>query len=313
MRGARSNVSAVWLPESLPGEPEFLVYSISKTFISALALILQREGRMSLQDSLARWFPEVDRSARITVRMLLNHTAGIPDYGGDQAYHDAVRHSPGEPWTFEEFADHTWRKGLLFEPGTGWSYSNPGYMLVKKILERAADESFSDLVRGRICSVLDLEHTFVPESVGQLARLAPATSTLVSPTGEPRDVRFFYHPGWVSHGVVASTASEVAIFLYALLSGRLIDEAEVRELSALVPVPNAQSRWRKPSYGLGVMADPESPFGLLIGHNGEGPGYSTSAFHAPSFYPGGATLCAMCGVEENGLAETVVFGSFTLL
>ena len=311
--GATRDVCAVWFPESLRSEPEFLAYSITKTFMAASALILQQESRLSLDDSLARWFPEIDRSARITVRLLLNHTAGLPDYGGLRAYHEAVRRWPGKPWSFDEFADHTWRRGLLFEPGTGWSYSNPGYMLVKSILERVADESYSDLVRNRICGVLELERTYVPESIGDLARLAPATSTLLSPTGEPRDVRFLYHPGWVSHGVVASTASEIAIFLHALLTGQLVGEQAVRELTVLVPVPNAPRRWRRPSYGLGVMADPDSPFGPVIGHNGEGPGYNTSVFHAQRFRAGGATLCAMCGVEDTSLAESLVFDSFALL
>jgi D-alanyl-D-alanine carboxypeptidase len=311
--GDTRDVCAVWVPDSLRSEPQFLTYSITKTFTAALALALQEENRLCLDDSLARWFPEVDRSAQITVRMLLNHTAGVPDYGGLRAYHEAVRRSPGEPWTFEEFADHTWRKGLLFEPGTGWAYSNPGYMLVRSILSACADESYSDLVRSRICRVLELERTYVPESVSELARLAPATSTLLASTGESRDVRFLYHPGWVSHGVVASSASEVAIFVHALLTGRLVGERAVRELTVLVPVPDAPPGWRKPSYGLGVMADPDLPLGLVIGHNGEGPGYNSSVFHAPRFRPGGATVCAMCAVEDNSLAESLVRDSFALL
>jgi len=311
--GGAAEVSAVWLPATLPDEPRFLTYSITKTFTAALATILGEEGRLSLEDPLSRWFPEIDSSPRISVRMLLNHTAGIPDYGGEEAYHEAVRRSPGRPWSLEEFANHSWRKGLRFEPGAGWAYSNPGYLLVKRILESVAGESYADLVRSRICRGLGLRRTFVPESLADLSSLAPTTSTLLSPDREPLDVRACYHPGWVSHGVVASTPSEVASFLQALFSGRLVRERSMRELVTLVPVPHGPPRWRKPSYGLGVMADPESPLGPLFGHNGGGPGYDGSAFHAPRLVPGGATICALCAVEDDFLAENLVLDAFELL
>jgi CubicO group peptidase (beta-lactamase class C family) len=171
--GAAPETCAAWLPESLSREPGFLIYSITKTFTGTLALVLQEEGRLSLDDPLAGWFPEVPESEHITIRALLNHTAGVPDYGGLPSYHDAVRRSPGEPWGFEEFAQNSWEKGLLFEPGAGWAYSNPGYMLVKRVLESVADESYPDLLQSRICGPLDLERTFVPESLAALASLAP--------------------------------------------------------------------------------------------------------------------------------------------
>jgi D-alanyl-D-alanine carboxypeptidase len=311
-RGDPPEVCAAWLPASLDREPAFLIYSITKTFTAALALVLQEEGRVSLEEPLARWLPDVPDSSRITIRALLNHTAGVPDYGGLAAYHEAVRRSPGEPWSFEDFADHTWRRGLAFEPGSGWAYSNPGYMLVKRVLELAAGERYADLVTSRICRRLGLERTFVAESIDALASLAPAASTLVSEAREPLDVRHTYHPGWVSHGVIASTPSEVARFLHALFAGRLVSERSRQELTALVPVPAGPPRWKRPSYGLGVMADPDSPIGPVFGHNGGGPGYVASAFHAPRLGRGGATACALCAVEEDFLAENLVLDTLAL-
>ena len=68
-------------------------------------------------------------------------------------------------------------------------------------------------------------------------------------------------------------------------------EAE-RELTTLVPVPSAPAHWVRPGYGLGIMGDAGSRWGMLWGHNGGGPGYTTSAFHAPRL--GGVSVCAMC-------------------
>jgi D-alanyl-D-alanine carboxypeptidase len=81
-------------------------------------------------------------------------------------------------------------------------------------------------------------------------------------------------------------------------------------MTTLVPIgvegPAAPaSRWRRPSYGLGIMGDPESSWGRLWGHNGGGPGYTTSAFHAPDL--GDASVCAMCALQEDSRAEQILF------
>jgi Beta-lactamase len=132
---AGAEPQAYWVPES-DLEPAFLVYSITKTFTAALILKLSEEGQLSLDDRLARWFPCIAHADRISLRRLLNHTGGIPDYGGLRAYHEDLRSSPSAPWSFERFAAETFDKGLWFEPGQGWAYSNPGYMLLKRVAEK---------------------------------------------------------------------------------------------------------------------------------------------------------------------------------
>jgi D-alanyl-D-alanine carboxypeptidase len=300
---------AIWIPASASEEPAYLAYSITKTVTAALVLQMRDERRLTLEDRLARWFPGIAGSDRISLRQVLNHTAGIPDYGGLASYHEAVRTSPSAPWSFERFAAETFDKGLRFDPGSGWAYSNPGYMLLKRIAEAVAGSSFADTIRDRIVRTLGLARTFLPASRDDLARLAPATSRALAPDGAPRDVRDHYHPGWVAHGVVASTPSEIARFFDALFGGALLSPQSLRDMTTLVPVGDASAesapRWRKPSYGRGIMGDPESAFGRLWGHNGGGPGYTSSAFHAPDL--GGISVCAMCAVEGDATAEQIVF------
>ncbi|MBD1851844.1 beta-lactamase family protein [Cyanobacteria bacterium FACHB-502] len=305
---------SVWLPASIPDEPTFLAYSITKTFTAALLLLLQEEGRLSLEDPLVRWFPNIAQADCISLRQLLNHTAGIPDYGSLQAYHEAVRTSPSVPWSFDQFAAATYEQGLLFAPGTGWAYSNPGYLLLKRIAEAATGISFRNLIFNHIVRPLGLRQTFVPESIAELTSLAPAFSRALAADRTARDVRHFYHPGWVSHGVIASTPAEIVLFLNAVFGDRLLPGHCVEEMAILTPVPmpdtsnspQAESpRWVKPSYGLGLMGDPASGWGLVLGHNGGGPGYNTSAFHAPEL--GGVSVCAMCAVEQSIQAEELVF------
>jgi D-alanyl-D-alanine carboxypeptidase len=311
---------ATWLPSSNHDEPTFLAYSITKTFTAALLLLLQEEGRLTLEDPLAWWFPKIAQADRISLRQLLNHTAGVPDYGSLQTYHDAVRSSPSIPWSFEQFAAATFDQGLCFAPGTSWGYSNPGYMLLKRIAEVVTGTSYAHLIADHIAQPLGLRQTFVPESVEELSLLAPATSRALALDGTPRDVRHHYHPGWVSHGVVASTPSEIVLFLNSLFSDRLISRHCLEEMAVLVAVPMPATtsppglepprRWVQPSYGLGLMGDPASAWGLVLGHNGGGPGYSASAFHAPEL--GGVSVCAMGASEKGFQAEEVVFAVLDL-
>ena len=161
-------------------EPAFLAYSITKTFTAVLILELCEERRLSLDDRLANWFPHIAHADRISLRHLLNHTGGIPDYGGVRAYHESVKSSPSAPWSFERFAAETFDKGLLFEPGEGWAYSNPGYMLLKRIAEEVTSNSYSALIADRIARPLGLRRTLVAESISDLAALAPGTSSALS-------------------------------------------------------------------------------------------------------------------------------------
>ena len=306
---------AFWVPES-EEEPLFLAYSITKTLIATLVLKLCEEGRLTLDDRLAKWFPHIAEADRISLVHLLNHTAGIPDYGGILAYHDEVRRSPSEPWPFDRFAAETFEKGLRFEPGYGWAYSNPGYMLLKGIVEKVTETTLRVLVSENITDPLGLRRTFVPESIEDLASLARGTSCALSPDSTPRDVRKYYHPGWVSHGVVASSPSEIARFLDGLFHGQLLSRRSLEQMTELIPVsaPAGDTvkeppvRWGKPSYGLGLMGDPASPWGLVVGHNGGGPCYSASAFHAIDL--GGVSVCSMSAADEAFKPEDVVFRVF---
>jgi D-alanyl-D-alanine carboxypeptidase len=245
---------SVWVPES-PYEPAFLVFSITKTFTATLILQLCDEGTLDLDTPVARWFPRLPDAERISIRRLLNHTAGLPDYGPIRAYHEAVRSSPTEPWSFDRFAAETFEKGLLFRPGLGWAYSNPAYMLAKRIAEEVTGLSYRDLVSERLARFLDglFRSDLLPRRMlDQMLELTPV-STASEPDVSAQD--FPLRPGI-------------------------------------------------PSYGLGLMGDPASPWGLLVGHNGGGPCYSASAFHAFDLH--GASVCAMGAIEEGFTAEGVV-------
>jgi len=294
-----------WLPNT-DLEPLFLIYSVTKTFTATCVLQLCEAGVLDIDGSVSHWFPEVHRAEHISLRRLLNHTSGIPDYGSLPHYHEAVKASPSNPWTFERYANETFRRGLDFEPGVSWCYSNPGYMLLRAIVEKASGQTYSQFLTEHIFRPLALSRSFVPESVKDLQHLAPAMSTALTPDGSMRDTRIHYHPGWVSHGVVASTPSEIARFFDALFAGRLISSTSLSAMTELVPVPShlAPGAPGKPSYGLGLMGDSTTPLGPSWGHVGGGPGYQASAQHLAGL---GATVCVMAGIERDFSAQDVAW------
>jgi len=226
----------------------FPLYSITKTIIAALIFDLGLETDRPASHWLDEsWLP---RGNEISLQHLLTHTSGLRDYFSVAAYHAAAQNG-GTPWSDNEFAQHTVRQPLLFEPGQGWAYSNPGYWALKRICELASGMSFSALVGKHINQGLRLPSL-------------KAVSGLFS-EDLPR-----YEAGWVWHGLVCGNARDTAQFMASDLVSRLARQR--------VPVPNAGPTYPDAAYGLGVMGDLS---GTNYGHNGSGPGFSTSCFHFP--------------------------------
>ena len=232
------------------------IYSLAKTFIASAICL----SEIDLQAPITTWIDPslVPDATDITVQHLLNHSSGLIDYGGLSEYQQAVSEA-GPPWSDEEFAARTLQQPLLFTPGTRFSYSNPGYWLLKKILEHEHGKSWAVVLTDLITSALQLDDTRVVH--GQFAKdLAD------------------YPAQWVWHGVITSSALDVARFM----ASELIEPLRQN----LIQVTGQQAPWVDPHYGYGLMVEP----GKSYGHNGDGPGYSASCFH---FVEHGITGCVL--------------------
>jgi D-alanyl-D-alanine carboxypeptidase len=258
----------------------YLVYSVTKTFLGVLCLRLELE----LDAPAATWLD--DRALpQVSLRQLLNHTSGIPDYGRVPEYTAAVRERPSEPWDDEELLARALARRPDFEPGSGWAYSNTGFLLVRRIVDAAAPGGFAGALERELLAPLGLSQTSLALELADLEGLAPALSTQVG-EGE-HDVRGRYHPRWVGHRTLASTHADQRRFWTALARGELCDLAT---LTTSIEIGFAAPGFVHPSYGLGVMTDPGRPDGLLIGHGGGGPGYVAAAFAVIGDEPGVAVL-----------------------
>ena len=128
------------------------VGSISKQFTAACVLLLQQEGKLSLEDPVARWFPELTRANEVTLRMLLSHTSGYSDYA-PQDYTIPAWTKPIDPLALV----HVWaEKPLDFEPGTKWQYSNTNFVLAALIVQKASGMPFWQFLSARVLQPLGL-------------------------------------------------------------------------------------------------------------------------------------------------------------
>lgn len=284
----------------------FPIYSITKTLTAACLLRLDQAGLLGVDDPITTWLPDLPVPEEVTLSHLLRHTSGAPDYGPLREYHDAVRATPSVPWTDDEFMEATIAKGLLFEPGTEWSYSNVGYLLVRRLIEKATGASLRRAMAKEIALPLGLSKTFVAETIDDWDCCVPGYGGEIRRDGEVVDIRSSYHPGWCAPGVVVSTVDEVTLFYDALFSGAMLDKEHLDMMLQLVRVPGTHPPAVTPSYGMGIMADPDGPFGASYAHGGGGPGYNLFAEILPGSLTGRLSVAVFCNSSLGGQAQHAV-------
>ncbi|MNX02220.1 Penicillin-binding protein 4* [compost metagenome] len=291
---------------ALAAQPDatFYAYSVTKTVLATLALQLAEAGRLELDSPIRTWLPALPVRTPMTLRQVLNHTAGLPDYGGMPSYRQAVQSTPETAWEPSRFMELLSDATLLFPPGQGWSYSNLGYMLIRRIIETASALTPDESLASRIAAPLGLTETRFVSSRAEARDLTPGFEG-----GSGREYLISrYDPGWVAHGVVRSTALELARFMDGVATGRLLGEFWLGQMLSAVPVPGEFAPGRDPAYGLGVMVETMSS-GRPFGHNGEGPGYSVASW---SLTAAGHRIAGACMVNQSipNSAQTLLFKAF---
>ncbi|WP_315791204.1 serine hydrolase domain-containing protein [Fischerella sp. JS2] len=291
--------------QPLVTDASFYIYSVTKSLLAIASLDLVGKGILNLDDSIQSHLPDFSLDPSITLRHILSHTSGIPDYGEMSAYSDAVKATPTIPWSEETFLKII-TQGLHFQPGTGWQYSNIGYLVLKCLLERITGQSMQQLLSQVIFTPLSLQRTFVPKTLGDVTVLTPGYTAFFS-GAELQNMTSLYHPGWVSHGVVISTAPELAKMIEALFFNKIISSAFTEQMLCPAYVVGKHPLFEKPAYGLGLMIDLASPYGRVAGHGGGGPGYSVAALHFPNLAGSRITIAASTNQDQNDYSFVLVF------
>lgn len=293
--------------EPLGADARFGTYSIAKTVIATIVLGMAEDRIVTIDDPISASLPELPFDTPVSIRQLLNHTGGLPDYGELTAYREAVRDQPDIPWTPDEFLQRTLAEGLIYMPGHGWRYSNIGYLLLRLMLERETGLAFREVVRHFLARPAGLDGLTVIDSLEGSSSLTPGYGAAPGGDGVLENVTARYHPGWVSHGQVTATARELARYLDVLFDGQILGAASLEEMLTPVPVTTTHPWMVRPSYGLGLMMDPANRFGPVAGHTGGGPGYATAAYQFPDVHGHRVTSVVLVNREGSDIATGIVF------
>ena len=256
-------------------------WSFTKTVLAAAALVLVNAGRLTLDTPRAR--------QRYTLRQLLQHRAGVPDYGALADYHDAVRRVE-PPWPVAELLSRMNSHAPESEPGATWVYSNVGYLFVRQLIEHAEGKEIGEALTRLVLMPLGIAN----------AGLARAPDDL---TGTRWGNARRYHPGWVYHGLMIGSPAAAALLLDRLLRGDLLSPASLHAMRESFrlgePIPGRP--WQAAGYGLGLMIETTTP-PRFMGHTGGGPSSTAAVYHFPA--PGAVvTASAFSPCEDPGLVE----------
>jgi CubicO group peptidase (beta-lactamase class C family) len=268
-------------------QPDLIVpwWSITKTALAACALVLVAGGRLDLDRPMS--------GRNYTLRQVLQHTSGLTCYTEHPDYDPAVD-AHQDPWPDARILEQAETIPLRFSPGQGWSYSNTGYFLVRRLIEQATGLDIERALKELVLGPLGAGNVFIARTRADLGR---------SVFGDEDD----FHPGWVRHGLLMGPPSGPALFMHGLFTGALLPPPlfDAMRVRFAVAADLKDRPWRTAGYGLGLMMDIASPHGLCIGHSGQGPDSVAAAYHFPDLDPP-VTIAAFSPTDDQGIAERAV-------
>lgn len=253
------------LEPKTPATPamRYSIGSISKQFTAAAILLLQEQGKLSLDDKVAKYIPNLTRANEVTIRQLLSHTSGYQDYWPQ----DYVMPMMLQPVTAEKIMDMWARKPLDFEPGTKWQYSNTNYVIAGAIIEKVAHMPLLKFLQEKVftplgmTSVMDTDQNKLGDT---------------DPTGYLRYALGPLRPapkegkGWLfAAGELAMPASDLAKWDISIMDQKLLKPASYREMETDVLLKNGLDT----HYGLGVDVSSQGGH-RAISHGGEVSGFT---------------------------------------
>lgn len=267
-----------------------LAASIGKTFVAATVLSLEAEGVLDRSDLVADhlgdrdWFARLPNHATMTIGDLLRHSAGIPDHVHMESFAAEMKRRAAAGVTAlspEEMIAFILDTEPLFPAGTGWSYTDTGYLLLGLVIEEATGRTYYDLVADRFLGPLGLDAT-APSNARTIPGLAVGYTTPDNPFGLPARTmdtagRLAWDPAseWTGGGLV-STSRDLATWGHALFDGTAMAAPYLDRLLDGIPVsldaPGVL-------YGAGVAIYTDTPRGTVYGHGGWIPGYVSSLRH----------------------------------
>jgi D-alanyl-D-alanine carboxypeptidase len=282
--------------EKVTPEHLFKIASCTKTFVATTLVSLVASGEVSLDSPIGEWFPEFPALGGLTVRHLINHRSGLPEYEHD------IPMGADEEWLPTEIVDFAFRVGIQSDPDQVVSYSNTGYVLAGALIERLTTSSLAEQIRKFVLSPLQLRSTYslVEENFPdeQLARgyfyfpkstlLANATLAegaemwnmdgILERSPELQDSSYLFSPSALyAAGDMAASATDLVRFMDGLFANEILDTAGLATLTDnRWPADFPGTRIREAGAGLFLSSYAGRE---LLGHQGSVPGYVSLMLH----------------------------------
>jgi len=252
------------LARNTPVTPEtkFAIGSVTKQFTCACVLLLAEEGKLSVEDKVAKYFPHLTKANEITLLDLMNHVSGYPDYYPL----DFVDRRMAKPISADQLLQDYAGGRLDFEPRTRWSYSNTGYVILGLVVEKVSGESFAEFLQRRILKPLGMENTtYEPEAI--LDRFAQGYTSFAL---GPAERALPEGKGWVAAaGALWSTPTDLAKWDMALMDGKTLNPDSYKLMTKARTLANG----RGTGYGCGVAISLRNGVTVLT-HSGMVSGFS---------------------------------------
>jgi CubicO group peptidase (beta-lactamase class C family)/dienelactone hydrolase len=226
-----------------PVEPEtmFAVGSLTKQFVCACILLLAEEGKLSVDDKVARYYPALSSADQVALYDLMTHTSGYRDYYPLDFVDRRLVQPIREDAILTEFAGSK----LDFEPGARWSYSNTGYVLLGRVVEKVSGKAFGQFLKERVLDPIGMRHSGIDPGSDIGLRARGYTAFALGPL-EPAVPEA---DGWLSAaGNLWASAPDLARWDLALVDGRLLKPASFR----LMTSPRVLSSFRRTGYACGL-------------------------------------------------------------
>ena len=269
----------------------FELASVSKQFTSMIITMLQEEGRLQYDDPVEKYLDIPYKG--ITIRHLLTHTSGIPDYQAIMDAHWDKSKVAGNKEILEYLNQYAPPK--IFEPGTKYEYSNTGYVLLASIAEKASGKDFIDLCRSGIFKKLEMQSTDIRTLEKKASTENFALGHIYVKESE-RFVRADSFPSsdytiWLGNrkgpGRISSTAEDLLKWDQALYSTKLVKPQTLDQAFT----PGTLNDGSSINYGFGWMIKTNTKGEKVIWHSGDNPGYKTRIMRYPATKQ---TLIVLC-------------------
>ncbi|WP_329444503.1 beta-lactamase family protein [Streptomyces sp. NBC_01426] len=278
----------------------FRVASNTKTMTSALIMLLAQDGALRLTDPVSDYVPGVPNGAHITLAELLKMRSGLYNYTDAPELAATLDADPGKAWTPREVLDIAFRHPPNFAPDASYEYSNTNYALLGLVAEKAGGRPLAEQFRDRLFAPLALEGTALPDlhdrslpdpfahgymyggsSYALVDKPYPAEMREAATTGRLRPIDYtFQNPSYATAaGGVVSTARDLAAWIRALVSGKVLNAATQQQWlgSPQSEGPDAHGQ----EYGYGIAHQRFAPNAAMYYHGGELPGFNSFIGHDP--------------------------------